>query len=49
MRSWTCRAIANASNGKAVGIVAAVRQPTMRRKNTSIANAVNTIPAHVLT
>jgi len=30
-----------------VGIDAAVRQPTIRRENTSVTNAVNTIPDHV--
>jgi hypothetical protein len=40
-------AISNASSGSSVGIDDAVRQPTMRRENTSDTNAVNAIPAHV--
>ena len=37
----------NASRGSAVGIEVAVRQPTMRRENTSDTNAVNAIPDQV--
>jgi hypothetical protein len=38
------KAISRASSGSSVGIVAAVRQPTIRRENTSETNAVNRIP-----
>src|SRR5262249_37184661 len=40
-------AISNASNGSSLGIDVAVRQPTMRRENTSVTNAVNAIPVQV--
>ena len=40
-------AISNASSGSSVGIEAAVRQPTIRRENTSETNAVNAIPDQV--
>jgi hypothetical protein len=39
-------ATSSASNGSSVGIVEVVRQPTMRRLNTSITNAVQAIELH---
>ena len=42
-------AISNASSGSEVGIDEAVRQPTMRRENTSVTNAVNATPDQVVT
>jgi len=39
--------MSNASRGSSVGIEAAVRQPTMRRENTSDTNALNTVPDQV--
>ena len=42
-------AISSASITSGVVIDAAVRQPTMRRENTSMMNAVNTNPDQVAT
>ena len=42
-------AMSSASRGSSVGIDAAVRHPTIRRENTSVTNAVNTIPDQVAT
>ena len=42
------RAISSASSGSPARMLAAVRQPTIiRRENTSVTNAVNAIPAQV--
>jgi len=46
-RSRIHSAISSASSGRSVGILDIVRQPTMRRENTSVTNAVNAIPDHV--
>ena len=46
-RSRAHSAISSASSGSSVGIGRAVRQPTIRRENTSVTNAVNAIPDHV--
>lgn len=46
-RSRTHNAISNASRGSSVGIRSAVRQPTIRRENTSVTNAVNAMPDQV--
>jgi hypothetical protein len=46
-RALVHSAISNASSGSSVGIEVAVRQPTIRRENTSETNAVNAIPAQV--
>ena len=51
-RSWPCRtqtAISRASSGSWVGIEQNVRQPTIRRLNTSVTKAVNTNPIKVCT
>jgi hypothetical protein len=42
-------AISSASSGNWVGIEQLVRQPTMRRENTSETNAVNAMPDQVAT
>jgi hypothetical protein len=46
-RARVHNAISSASSGSSVGIRPAVRQPTMRRENTSVTNAVNTVPDQV--
>ena len=40
-------AISSASSGSSVGMLAAVRQPMIRRENTSVTNAVNANPDQV--
>jgi hypothetical protein len=47
VRARAHNAISNASRGSSVGIDAAVRQPTIRRENTSVTNAVKAMPDQV--
>lgn len=49
LRSRVHNAISSASSGSSVGIAELVRQPTIRRENTSDTNTVNAMPDHVAT